>query len=295
MPEAMWWTKEEKNSKINACCDLCFHNCLIPEGGSGYCGVRSFDGTQLVSPLLGKFCSLAVDPIEKKPLYHWRPGTSILSLGSLGCTMRCPFCQNHSIAQPTKAERSRIPLSPLPPEELVKRTQGLGLDSVAYTYNEPTLQAEYILEAAPLLRRAGIASVLVSNGMYSEDLLKSLVSTIDAVNIDHKCFDAKTYARLGGSLDTVRRTIAGFVCAGVHVEVTTLIVPGISDDPEKFAEAVHWLADLSEHIPLHISRYRPAFKYKEPPTDVDLLRHFASIAKVRLRHVHIGNVPYLKS
>ncbi|MDL2266430.1 radical SAM protein [Desulfovibrio sp. OttesenSCG-928-G15] len=292
--QAKWWETQSNNGERQARCSLCVHNCIVPQGKEGYCGVRFFDGEKLFSPLLGRFCSLAIDPIEKKPLYHWQPGTSILSLGSLGCTMRCPFCQNHSIAQPDKDEKNRIALTSLTAEDIVNKARSHGLTSVAYTYNEPALQAEYILAAAPVLKKAGLATVLVSNGMYSEALLHAFCACVDAVNIDYKCHTAKDYARLGGSLETVRRSIAALHSAGVHVEVTTLIVPGVSDNPEGFAETVHWLADVSETIPLHISRYRPAFKYTAPPTDVELLLHFAAIAKVRLKNVHIGNVPYLR-
>jgi pyruvate formate lyase activating enzyme len=234
-----------------------------------------------------------VDPIEKKPLYHWRPGSQIFSLGSLGCTMRCPFCQNYSIAQPPPGAGPRR-LTELSPQTLAGETARLGLKAVAYTYNEPALQAEYILEAAPVLREKGIATVLVSNGMYSEALLRELALVVDAANIDLKSFNPKTYARLGGSLDTVRRTIPYLLEQGTHVEVTTLVVPGVSDDPEEFAAELDWLAGLSPDLPLHISRYRPAHKFTAPPTDLNLLLRFEQMAKAKLRRVHLGNVPMLR-
>ena len=283
-----WWTREDAEAR----CSLCHHACRIPAGKAGRCGARLFDGERLASPWLGRFCSLAVDPIEKKPLYHWRPGSSILSLGSLGCTMRCPFCQNHSIAHPDEARAPHLSSLSIP--ALAAKTRELGLDSVAYTYNEPALQAEYIIEAAPVLRDNGIATVLVSNGMYSEALLADLIPVVDAANIDVKSFNAKTYSRLGGSLDTVRRTVAALLEGGVHIECTTLVVPGVSDDPDEFAREVDWLAALSPDIPLHLSRYRPAYKYTAPPTDVGLLQRFAAMAKAKLRRVHIGNVPGMR-
>ena len=286
-PESRWWSRNGNE----ALCGLCPHACRIPEGKTGRCGARSFDGRALVSPYLGRFCSIAVDPIEKKPLYHWRPGTAILSLGSLGCTMRCPFCQNHGIAHP---KAGRIPgLASLAIKELARKTRELGLDSVAYTYNEPALQAEYIIAAAPVLREHGIATALVSNGMYSEALLNALAPVTDAANIDVKTFNPRTYARLGGSLDTVKTTVVRLLEAGAHVECTTLVVPGVSDSPDEFAEELDWLAALSPTIPLHISRYRPAYKYNAPPTSLDLLKRFADMAGAKLRHVHIGNVPGL--
>lgn len=272
-------------------CELCFHACLIPAGKAGYCRVRTYDGQTLRSPYLGKFCSMAVDPIEKKPLHHWRPGTFIYSLGSLGCNMRCPFCQNHSIAQPDFAAPNRLPrLAEIPPQALVAKVRELGLDSVAYTYNEPTLQAEYIIEAAPLLKEAGIATVLVSNGMYSEALLRDLAPWVDAANIDLKCFNAKIYAGMGGSLETAMAAVPFLLQAGTHVELTNLVVPGLTDSPEEFTAMADWIASISPDIPLHISRYFPANKYRHPPTPLPLLQNFAAIAKAKLRHVRVGNV-----
>jgi Pyruvate-formate lyase-activating enzyme len=272
-------------------CGLCMHTCLIDEGKWGYCGARQFTGEVLVSPYLGQFSSVAVDPIEKKPLYHWRPGSSILSLGSLGCTMRCPFCQNHGIAHPPPG---KFPgrLEDIPAQALVATARRMRLNAVAYTYNEPALQAEYILNAVPLLKEAGIATVLVSNGMFSHELLEAFADVVDAANIDLKTYNSRNYAKLGGNLETVRHCISRLLERGVHVEVTTLVVPGISDSPEEFAAEVEWLSSLSPDIPLHISRYRPAYKYTAPPTDIGLLQRFASIASATLRHVHLGNMPF---
>lgn len=271
-------------------CGLCPHECSIPTGKWGYCGARRFDGEALESPYLGRFSSIAVDPIEKKPLLHWRPGSLIFSLGSLGCTMRCPFCQNHGIAHPSEGQPLRK-LEAVSPEALVAILRKSKLNALAYTYNEPALQSEYILDAAPLLQEAAIATVLVSNGMYSQAVLHELAPVVDAANIDLKTFNARTYASLGGNLETVQNTISHFLSQGVHVEVTTLVVPGISDSAPEFEAEVEWLASLSRDIPLHISRYRPAWKYTKPPTDIALLQKFAAMAKARLKHVHLGNVP----
>ena len=287
-----WWKRDAEGENA-ASCDLCIHACTIATGKWGYCRARAYDGTRLLSPYLGRFSSVAVDPIEKKPLYHWRPGTLILSLGSLGCTMRCPFCQNHGIAQPGPGGHER-PLTAISRETLLAKTRELGLSSVAYTYNEPALQAEYIIDASPFLREAGVATVLVSNGMYSEALLHDLAPHVDAVNIDLKTFSSRMYNKLGGSLETVKRSIRHFHEQGVHVETTTLVVPGVSDNIDSFTEEVDWLASVSPEIPLHISRYRPAHKFTAPPTDISLLQRFASLAKARLRHVHIGNAPGIR-
>ena len=288
---ARWWTEEQDGPHTVARCHLCPHACLIPQGKGGWCGSRFYDGRELESPYLGLFSSIAVDPIEKKPLHHWRSGAHILSLGSLGCTMRCPFCQNHSIAQPDRAMKNRQSLRAVPVETLATMILDLGLRSVAFTYNEPALQAEYILAAVPLLKDAGIETVLVSNGMYSSELLHALAPNIDAANIDVKCFNSKTYARLGGSLEAVQRTVTGLLEAGVHVEATTLVVPGVSDSVEEFAAELEWLCSVSPNIPLHISRYRPAYKFTAPPTDIELLHQFYDMAAAKLTHVHIGNAP----
>ncbi len=286
MLPARWWTAEEKDGRRLYRCGLCRHACAVPVGGRGWCGVRLGGEEVLESPFLGRFTSLAVDPMEKKPLYRFRPGTFIFSLGSVGCTMRCPFCQNHGIAQPKGAPR----LTVLPVQELIGTLRQAGLSSVAFTYNEPTLQAEYILAAAPTLREAGIAVVLVTNGMMSDACLADLAPFVDAANIDLKTFNPKAYTAMGGSLERAQRSIGLLLRAGAHVELTTLVVPGISDSPDDFAAEVEWIASLSPDIPLHISRYFPAHTFTAPATDVELLRRFKATAECRLRHVYLGNV-----
>lgn len=269
-------------------CELCFHRCRIPAGTRGYCGVRGADASGFISPFLGRFISGAVDPVEKKPLYHWRPGSLIFSLGGLGCTMRCPFCQNHSIAQPRSLA---APPAELPVEALLDEVRSLKLSAVAYTYNEPTLQAEYILAAAPVLRGAGVATVMVTNGLFSDSPAEELTPWLEAANIDVKTFNSEAYAAMGGSLEAVKNNVARLVRAGVHVELTTLVVPGLSDDQDEFVTLTDWIAGLSPQIPFHISRYFPAHKYAAPPTDPDLLRRLRGIAEARLDHVHLGNMP----
>ena len=286
MKPRFWQLESDDKEREVYRCGLCFHGCRIPAGIMGYCGARGADETGFISPHLGRFASAAVDPIEKKPLYHWRPGSLIFSLGSLGCTMRCPFCQNHSIAQPG----GRVPLTALPVQDLRDKILDLKLSSVAYTYNEPTLQAEYILEAAPLLREAGVATVLVTNGLFSAPLLEELIPWLAAANVDVKTFSPANYAAMGGSLYVVRDNVSRLVQAGVHIELTTLVVPGLSDDQDEFAALVDWIAGLSPQIPFHISRYFPAHKYAAPPTDLNLLRRFQQTAEARLAHVHLGNV-----
>lgn len=283
--EPLWWAIEDSGAR----CGLCFHRCLIPEGGRGSCGVRQYGADGFSSPWLGRFSSCAIDPIEKKPLYHWRPGSYIFSLGSVGCNMRCPFCQNHRIAHPDGGP-GRVQTAELSPEDLVARVREERLPSVAYTYNEPTLQGEYILRAAPLLKAEGIATVLVTNGMFSGEALADLMPCVDAANVDVKTFDAEAYSAMGGSLDVVKANVEFMIRAGAHVELTNLIVPGISDSRSNFADMVAWIADVSPDIPLHVSRYFPAHNYAAPPTDIALMTDFADVARQKLKHVHLGNV-----
>jgi len=281
--KARWYDIEDNV----AMCHLCFRRCVIPKGNTGRCGVRYWEGEIFTSPYLARFSTFVVDPIEKKPLYYWRAGSLIFSLGSLGCNMRCPFCQNHAIARPSGMN---VSLAEIVPTELVNQVLGRGLSAVAYTYNEPTLQAEYILEAAPLLKNAGIASVLVTNGMFSREALSDLVPWIDAVNVDVKTFDPWKYAGIGGSLDVVCENVEFMVRAGIHVELTNLVVPGISDSLQDFERMVDWIADISPDIPFHISRYFPAYRYTAPLTDILLMRGFEASAIQKLKRVHLGNV-----
>ena len=287
--EARWWRREDGETNGAVSCGLCFRGCRLAEGAAGACGVRFNRGGVLVSPWLGRFPARAVDPIEKKPLAHWRPGSRIYSLGGVGCTMDCPFCQNHHIARPGVC-RAPEAVPALSPEDLVREVRALGLEAVALTYNEPTLQAEYVLAAAPLLREAGVATVLVTNGAMSREVAVELAPWVDAANVDLKAFTPEAYRRLGGDLETVKDNIAAWVRGGPHVELTCLVVPGISDDAGAFAAMVEWIAALSPGIPLHITRYFPARHYDAPPTDRRLLEALAAAARERLTRVHLGNV-----
>jgi pyruvate formate lyase activating enzyme len=282
-----WWRLDDSGPA--QACGLCFRGCRLSVGQWGACRARRGGAEGLESPFLGRFAALAVDPIEKKPLHHWRPGSHIFSLGALGCTMACPFCQNHRLAAPSP--RRPPSLRPLPPSDLVREVRALGLSAVAYTYNEPTLAAEYILEAAPLLADEGVATVLVTNGLMSPEVLADLGPHLAAANVDLKTFNLETYRRLGGSLPAVQATITGLLERGVHVELTTLAVPGLSDDPDEFAALVDWVAGLDRNLPLHLSRYFPAHLYQAPATEPALLYRFRNQALGRLTRVILGNMP----
>ena len=288
--KARWW---KKNGEIISC-NLCFRGCNINNGRAGKCGVRFNEKGILVSPCLGKFCACAVDPVEKKPLFHWNSGSFIYSLGSVGCTMDCPFCQNHHIAFPIrKLYEKTVGIPELSVHKLVMEVKENGLNSVAFTYNEPVLQAEYICEVVPALHEAGISVALVTNGTMSHETAEDLVSCLDendAANIDIKAFNHEIYKKLGGDLETVKENIKLFISAGIHVELTNLVVTGLNDKPEEFAAMIDWVASISNKIPLHVTRYFPARNYHENPTSIDTLYSFTSIAKEKLKYVHVGNI-----
>lgn len=288
--KTLWW---KKNGDIISC-NLCFRKCNIRQGCSGKCGVRFNENGTLISPFLGKFCAFAIDPVEKKPLFHWNSGSFIYSLGSVGCTMDCPFCQNYHIAFPSRNLYDRTAGIPeLDVHELVMNVKESGLNSVAFTYNEPTLQAEYICEAVPVLHEAGISAALVTNGAMSSESAADILSCLDendAANIDIKAFSKENYNKLGGDFETVKGNIEAFVSAGIHVELTNLVVTGLNDNPEEFSAMTDWIASVSNKIPLHVTRYFPARNYHESSTGIEILRSFASIAKGKLKYVHMGNI-----
>ncbi|WP_314537573.1 radical SAM protein, partial [uncultured Selenomonas sp.] len=238
----------------------------------------------------GRLTALALDPIEKKPLYHFHPGSFILSVGSFGCNLACPFCQNASIAT-ADASAATEDISPARlaalAGELSRRAPGnIG---VAFTYNEPLLSFEYIMDTAPLLRAEGLKVVLVTNGTICAAPLARLLPHVDAMNIDLKGWQGDFYRRLGGDLMTVRETITHAVRSGVHVEVTTLIIPAMNDSAEDMDEEARWLAALSPDLPLHISRYFPRHRMSTPPTLIVTIDRLTAIARQHLRHVYRGN------
>ena len=275
---------------MTAVCDLCPHACRLRAGETGFCRARTNVGGVIRPTNYGQLTALALDPIEKKPLHHFYSGSYILSVGSYGCNLTCPFCQNADIA----ATDATIPTENVPPARLAALAQELhaaphGNLGVAFTYNEPLISYEYIMDTAPLLHAAGLAVVLVTNGMICAGPLARLLPHVDAMNIDLKGWQGDFYRRLGGDLMTVRETITHAVRAGVHVEVTTLIIPGMNDSPAEMDAEARWLAALSPDLPLHISRYFPRHRVGTPPTPIALIDRLAEIARRHLRHVHRGN------
>lgn len=273
---------------MNAECTLCFHRCILREGQTGLCRARANRDGSIVPLNYGKLTALALDPIEKKPLRRFHPGSLILSTGSFGCNLHCPFCQNAAIA----AVGANVHTQDCTPEQLVQealRLQSEGNIGLAYTYNEPLVGYEYVRDCAGLAHRAGMLNVLVTNGTIEEAPWRALLPLIDAANIDLKGFTENWYRQLGGNLETVKRSIlvAAEYC---HVEITTLIVPGENDSEEEMRALSTWLASVNPEIPLHISRFFPRHRMQErPPTPVPVVYHLAEIARERLRYVYTGN------
>jgi pyruvate formate lyase activating enzyme len=269
-------------------CLVCPHHCSLKEGQRGICRVRHNKKGQLVALNYGEVSSLALDPIEKKPLYHFYPGSMILSAGSWGCNLKCPFCQNYSIAHQLPVTRY-INADELVEISMACREQGsIGL---AFTYNEPFMWLENIMEVGPRLHEQGLKVVLVSNGYIEIKPLEDMLSFVDAFNIDLKGFTDRFYQHLCmGKLEVVQKTLATIVDKA-HLEITNLLIPGENDKDEEIKSMCRWLADLDPGIVLHFSRYHPAYKMSLPPTPEKTLQHAADIARGYLKHVFLGNLP----
>lgn len=285
MKEARFFQKGEAQEVQ---CGLCPHRCRLGEGKSGVCRVRKNIRGTLYALTYGKVTSIALDPVEKKPLYHFYPGRDILSVGSVGCNFRCPFCQNWHISQVGLEE---YPLHDVTPEELLHLAEERASLGISFTYNEPFIWWEFVYDVAVLFRNRGLKNVLVTNGYVEREPLRELLPFIDAMNIDLKAFDEDFYRRYcRAHLAPVLATIEQAFEAGVHVELTHLVVTGLNDDLEEFQSLVDWVATLSPLIPLHISRYFPAYKLSHPPTSIAFLERAFQIAREKLPFVYLGNV-----
>ena len=273
-----------------AVCPVCPHHCRLPEGAYGRCRARKNSGGKVICANYGKVSSIALDPIEKKPLAFFYPGRMILSVGSFGCNLSCPFCQNYEIAAAKEADFQR--LYHISPEELCAlagRERGRGNIGVAYTYNEALVGYEYVRDSAKLVHEAGMKNVLVTNGMAELPVLEELLPYMDAMNIDLKGFRPEIYRYLGGDFETVKAFIAR-AAGACHVELTSLIVPGMNDDPEDMEREAAWIASVDPEIPLHITRYFPRYKMRKGATDISLLKDLKRVAERHLAKVLLGNV-----
>lgn len=270
-------------------CKLCPHHCRLDEGQTGLCNARSNIGEEIASVNYGEITGIALDPVEKKPLRHFYSGSKILSAGSYGCNLKCPFCQNYEIAA---AGKNDVKTQNVTPEKLIKIAMDLlphGNVGIAYTYNEPLVGYEYVRDCAIQARKKGLKNVVVTNGCFCEEPIKELFPLIDAFNIDLKGFTDEFYKNIGGDFETVKRFIR-LASESSHVEITTLIIPDENDSEEEIAELSGFIASVNKDIPLHISRFFPCYKMsRKNPTDVEKVYELTEIARKNLNYVYAGN------
>ncbi len=271
-------------------CNVCSHSCNLSEGKVGLCRVRTVNDDGTFPSNYGRVTSMALDPIEKKPIYMYKPGSMILSIGSYGCNMSCPFCQNNSISQVGEECGYRI----MTPEMIASYAKELSIEDgnigVAFTYNEPLIGYEFVRDTAMLICEMGLSNVLVSNGQASLDVLEEIIPYIHAMNIDLKAFSEDAYKRMGGDLTLTKDWIRS-AASRTHLELTTLIVPGFNDDYDMMREEINWIASIDRSIPLHITRFFPTYRYTDvSPTSISLMHEFEQMAREHLDNVFLGNV-----
>lgn len=283
MQTAMFW-QTASNDKIE--CELCPHHCRLADGKRGLCGVRLAQGGKLYAAGYGLISSAHNDPIEKKPLYHFHPGKKIFSIGGWGCNFKCRFCQNWTISQQVDSNEP-----PVPPDKIVAAAKAEQSIGIAYTYNEPLINIEFVGECAGLARKVGMVNVLVTNGYIEKKPAEFILPLIDALNIDIKSMDEEFYKeQCAGSLGPVLEFAKQAVTAGCHVEITNLIIPGLNDADEQVKQLAEWIfANLGGKTPLHLSAYHPEFKMDLPPTPPETLERAYRLCKEKLPYVYIGN------
>ncbi len=290
--EAMLWGPAETGTEAVAC-RLCAHRCVIPPGRSGVCAVRENRGGRLVTLVYGEVVAAHVDPIEKKPFYHFHPGSKALSVATAGCNFRCGFCQNWQISQAPRRPGGGVAGEPFAPEAAVRAALEAGCRGLSYTYTEPTIFFEYAYETARRAREAGLVNSFVTNGYMTAEALETIRPYLDAANVDLKAFRDETYRKVcGARLEPVLETIRRLRALDVWVEVTTLVVPGLNDGPEELAALARFIASVDPDIPWHISRFHPDFEYtRAPATPLATLRAAAETGRREgLRYIYVGNV-----
>jgi pyruvate formate lyase activating enzyme len=276
----------------NIFCELCHNNCKIEYGKFGVCRVRGCGGTEKgIIPFYGFISALAIDPIEKKPLYHFKPGTKILSLGFAGCNLCCPFCQNWHISQKTDISGKWMQ-----PEEIISAALKCSSPSIAYTYSEPLVHIEYLLDCMALAHKHNIKNVLVTNGCINTKAAVEILKFTDAANVDLKCFSEDTYKKTLGCVSNANLLQAVFefirLCdkENIHLEITTLVVPDLNDSFEELNAISDFIAGLNNEIPWHLTAYHPDYRWNAPPTNPGFLRNAAKEAAKKLQHVYTGNI-----
>jgi pyruvate formate lyase activating enzyme len=276
----------EYNGKIE--CLVCPHRCRMATGKTGICGVRKNNGREIELITYGILSAMALDPVEKKPLYHFFPGSRILSVGSYGCNMRCDFCQNFHISQNIPFEKGTVTT----PGDIVNHALCLHKNiGIAFTYNEPVIWFEFMRDTAVEARKNGLVTAMISNGFVSSEILEDIISFIDAFNIDLKAFNNSFYNSLtGSSLDPVKSALKQIAGSGRHLEITTLVIPGQNDSEKEMKLQTEWIAgELGADVPFHLSRYFPMYKRDDSATSQDLLDRMYEIASRNLRYVYMGN------
>jgi len=277
--------QKKMNSHNKVECYLCPANCKLDEGKYGICGARFNRNGKLVTENYGELVTACIDPIEKKPLYHFYPGSMIFSTGANGCNFKCDNCQNWEISQ------EKVPTRYVSPEDLAEQAGRKNSIGIAYTYTEPLIWFEYIERVGRLIKEAGMKNVLISNGYINREPLNDLIPLIDAANIDLKGMRPEFYRRVcKGKLEPVLETIKGLYEAGVHLELTNLVITGLNDSREDFELLTYFIADISPRIPLHLSAYYPTYKMDRPPTSPSRLMEAYEIASEKLDFVYLGNV-----
>jgi pyruvate formate lyase activating enzyme len=288
--EAMLWRNRE-GAKIG--CFLCAHRCQVTAGQFGVCGVRENRKGKLFTHVYGEVIAAHIDPIEKKPLYHFLPGTTSFSIATVGCNFRCPFCQNWQISQVTKKDKCFGDAQALSPEEIVRVAREQGCRSISYTYTEPTIFFEYAYDTAQLARNAGLANVFVTNGYMTDEALRTIQPFLDAANVDLKSFRGETYKKIcGARIQPVLDSIRLMHELGIWVEVTTLVVPDLNDGDQELGDIARFIASVSPEVPWHISRFHPDYEYDQAPaTPLETLRRACLLGKkAGLKYIYIGNV-----
>ncbi len=291
MKEAVLW---EAIGEGRVRCVLCAHRCTIAPGGRGACLVRENREGKLYSHVYGRIVSQALDPVEKKPLFHFLPGTSTLSVATVGCNFRCDFCQNHEISQLPRDHGGRIVGELVEPEEVADAAHAMGARSIAFTYTEPTIFFEFCQDVGKRAMKIGLRNIFVTNGYMTAEAVREAQAWLHAANVDLKSFSEDFYRRFcGASLQPVLDTIGRMWEAGIWVEVTTLVIPGRNDSEQELRWIAEFLVGLSPDIPWHISRFVPAYKaWNLPLTSVSVLRRAREIGlSAGLRYVYMGNVP----
>jgi len=286
--EARWYNSLENG---NVQCTLCPHNCLLSLEKPGICRVRTNQAGKLSTAVYGFVSALHTDPIEKKPLYHFYPGSQILSLGTYGCNLRCYFCQNCSISQTAPSPES-VKNYYTPGQIVQLALQQPGNIGIAFTYNEPIVWYEYMFDIATLAKKAGLKTVMVTNGFINKDPLHELLPLIDAFSVDLKAFTENFYKKVTSStLEPVKETLTSIREAGKHLEVVNLVIPGLNDDDDSFKTMVHWISEkLGKDTVLHISRYFPNYKLETEATPVSSIRRLTRLAEKELTYVYAGNI-----